>query len=47
VCIAGSTVVTVIADSGERYRTKQWSKTWLAAKGLVSKATGTAVDFVL
>ena len=36
----------MIADSGERYRSKQFNKQWLAEKGIEPKCSGLALDFV-
>jgi cysteine synthase A len=42
----GSTVTTVLCDGGDRYQSKMYSTSWLEEKGLVPKASGTAVDFI-
>ncbi len=42
----GKTVVTVLCDGGDRYRSKMYTKRWLAEKGLEPRCTGSAVDFV-
>ena len=34
----GKTVVTVLCDGGERYRSKLYSKEWLQARGLTPRA---------
>jgi cysteine synthase A len=44
----GATVVTLICDGGERYRSKTFSDEWLAAHDLAPRATGTTdISFVL
>lgn len=41
---AGSTIVTVLCDGGERYRSRLWNQTWLAENDCVPTATG--LDFL-
>jgi cysteine synthase A len=44
----GATVVTLLCDGGERYRSKTFNDEWLAAHDLVPRATGTTdISFVL
>jgi len=47
---AGHTVVTLLCDGGDRYRSKIWSDAWLKEKNLVPKSTQEAgspsIDFV-
>ncbi|MBK9071730.1 MAG: cysteine synthase A [Myxococcales bacterium] len=33
----GARVVTILCDVGERYRSRQWNREWLASKGLVGE----------
>ena len=44
----GHTVVTVLCDGGDRYRSKMYTASWLAEKGLTPRAAGGFgnVDFV-
>ena len=44
----GHTVVTVLCDGGDRYRSKMYTASWLAEKGLTPSAAGGFgdVDFV-
>jgi cysteine synthase len=36
----GSTVVTILCDGGERYRSRMWNRAWLEENDLVPRATG-------
>jgi cysteine synthase A len=36
----GSTVVTILCDGGERYRSRMWNRAWLEENGLVPQAAG-------
>ncbi len=36
----GSTVVTILCDGGERYRSRMWNRGWLEENDLVPRATG-------
>ena len=42
----GATVVTVLCDGGERYRSKTFSDAWLTAHKLTPRATGAGIAFV-
>ena len=44
---AGSTVATVLCDSGERYRRTTYNVEWLEEKGLSPTSEGTDLQFVL
>ena len=43
---AGSVVVTILCDGGDRYRTKLYNEEWLAERGLSPKHTGTSLAFI-
>ncbi|KAK3281330.1 hypothetical protein CYMTET_10873 [Cymbomonas tetramitiformis] len=42
----GHTIVTILCDTGERYRTKMYNPEWLKEKDLVPKAQGRSLDFL-
>jgi cysteine synthase len=42
----GSSVVTILCDGGDRYKSKIWNEKWLKEKALIPEVTGNTIDFV-
>ena len=42
----GHTIVTVLCDGGDRYRSKMYNSEWLEEKNLVPASSGDSLDFV-
>ena len=43
----GHTIVTVLCDGGDRYRSKMYNKKWLEEKELVPQSDGDSLGFVV